>query len=140
MVYGAENNTRTSSETDAPPYTVPTAWPEHIRIPGGWCMRLMTAPIQHPQLMPLHTLCRIMVHGCMHTIVVPNRCLIASLVHGAHELMTWNEYFNQSSHYSSDKICNEGTFMHRGSNIGMREHVPGKARGHHGNTTSPWHP
>lgn len=60
-------------------------------------MRLMTAPIQHPQLMPLHTLCRIMVHGCMHTIVVPNRCLIASLVRGTHELMTYPLLHGQNS-------------------------------------------
>ena len=114
MVCGAENNTRTSSETDAPPYTVPTPLPEHTRSPGGWCMRLMTAPIQHQRLMPLHTLCRIMVHGCVHTIFVPNRCLIAGLVRGAHELMTYFQRHGQNlsyacSHHERDvvnaKVC-----------------------------------
>ena len=77
-------------------------------------MRLMTAPIQHPRLMPLHTLCRIMVHGFLQTIVVPNKCLIASLVRGAHKLMTYFQRRGQNlshaySHHERDvvnaKVC-----------------------------------
>ena len=36
------------------------------------------------------------VHGCVHTIFVPNRCLIAGLVRGAHELMTHSQRHGQN--------------------------------------------
>ena len=54
------------------------------------------------------------VYGCAHTIFVPNKCLIASLVRGAHKLMKYFQRRGQNlshaySHHERDvvnaKVC-----------------------------------